>query len=77
MCLVDTSQMLHDCKAIVSLDSVVTTVVIASTSVLSSGSCISSTVALMCMDVEFGERVVLVRKTVLLQCCGQMDVWVD
>src|ERR1043165_5375541 len=50
MCVVDTSQKVHDCsKAVLSLDSVLTTVVMATTSVLISGSCISSTVALMYM----------------------------
>ena len=57
---------LSDCSnALVSLDSVMTTVVIATTSVLSVSSCTSSDVELVYMQVDFGENVILVRKMVL------------
>ena len=60
-------------KAVLSLESVMTTVVIANISSLSYGSCTSSNVALVCMDVDFGERVVLVRKMVLLTNVVQVE----
>ena len=51
-----------------------TTVVCASISVLCSWSGSSSNVSLMYMNVDVGERVILVRKIVLLQHCGQDGV---
>ena len=69
----DTSQMLHDRDmAMLSVESVMTTVVCESISHVCSWSGSSSNVSLMYTNVDVGERVILVRTVVLLQHCGQM-----
>ena len=72
MCLGDTSQMVNDCKALLSMESVMTTVVCENISHTNFCNESSSNVALMYMNVDCGERVIVVRTVVLLQHCGQM-----
>ena len=73
MVMGDASQIVHDCsKALLSMDSVMTTVVCENVAQTNFCKESSSNVALMYMNVDCGERVIVVRTVVLLQHCGQM-----